>query len=168
MGGERGKAMAKLSAHGKELLRIEQELPASDLTTWIRVTRTYHADGKILQKHDCRFNPSQYEPHPGIYSYGWKLYAKLKKEVDPATHVAKQVALIQSGQSKWKIVTGGLAPVIISQARIMRAIESGESIGFCKECGHSQDGCEPDARGYKCESCGAMEVYGAEEMLIGS
>ena len=160
--------MAKLSAHGKELLRIEQELPASDLTTWGRVTRSYHVDGKILQKHDCRFKPSQYEPHPGIYSYGWKLYAKLKKDVDPSAHVAKQAQLIRDGKSKWSIVTGGPAPVIISQSRIERAIESGESIGFCRECGHSQDGCEPDARNYKCESCGAMAVYGAEEMLIGA
>ena len=163
--------MAKLSAHGRELLRIERELEITDpesSTTWARITRTYHADGKILQKHDVKFKPDSYRPNGERYSYGWKLYAKLKKNVDPAEHVARQVALIRDGQSKWTIVDdGGPAPVIISQSRIMRAIESGEYIGFCKECGHSQDGCEPDARGYKCESCGAMEVYGAEEMLIG-
>lgn len=38
--------------------------------------------------------------------------------------------------------------------------------GFCLACGYKQDGCEPDARGYKCENCGEMKVYGAEECLL--
>lgn len=38
--------------------------------------------------------------------------------------------------------------------------------GFCISCGHEQDGCEPDARRYRCESCGDRQVYGAEELLI--
>lgn len=162
--------MAKLSANGWELLRIEQEVNVSDPernTTWERITRTYHSNGKILQKHDLRWKPDTYHPQGEFYSYGWKLYARLKKEVEPAEHAAKLAAKIRLSDTKWKIVSGGPAPVLISQARIMRAIESGESVGFCKECGHSQDGCEPDARNYKCESCGAMAVYGAEEMLIG-
>jgi hypothetical protein len=37
--------------------------------------------------------------------------------------------------------------------------------GFCIECGDETDGVEPDARGYKCRNCGAMKVYGAEELL---
>lgn len=109
--------MAKLSAHGKELLRIEQsfDVPQTDdsLTTWERVTRSYHADGKILQKHDCRFKPSTYDPKPGVYSYGWKLFGKIKKELSVADVVAKKVALIAAGESKWTIVSGGPAPVII-------------------------------------------------------
>ena len=38
--------------------------------------------------------------------------------------------------------------------------------GFCIACGNEADGCEPDAREYKCESCGEMKVYGAEELLF--
>jgi hypothetical protein len=38
--------------------------------------------------------------------------------------------------------------------------------GFCIECGEEQGGCEPDARKYRCESCGHMQVYGCEELLI--
>jgi hypothetical protein len=38
--------------------------------------------------------------------------------------------------------------------------------GFCIMCGHEQGGCEPDARRYKCESCGAKQVYGAEELAF--
>lgn len=163
--------MAKLSANGLELLRVEQEVDVNDperSITWQRITRTYHSNGKILQKHDVRFSPSAYRPNGEHYSYGWKLYAKLKKGIDPAAHAAKLAATItaKGTETKWRIVNGGPAPVIISPERIMRAIESGENIGFCKECGYSQDGCEPDARNYKCESCGAMAVYGAEEMLI--
>jgi hypothetical protein len=39
--------------------------------------------------------------------------------------------------------------------------------GFCIACGEEADGCEPDARGYKCEACGENKVYGAEELLLG-
>ena len=37
--------------------------------------------------------------------------------------------------------------------------------GFCLACGEMQDGCEPDARNYKCESCGRLWVYGATEII---
>lgn len=38
--------------------------------------------------------------------------------------------------------------------------------GLCKACGQERDECEPDARDYPCESCGANEVYGTEELLM--
>ena len=41
-----------------------------------------------------------------------------------------------------------------------------ENPGLCVACGEDADGCEPDARKYRCEACGAMAVYGAEELLI--
>lgn len=49
---------------------------------------------------------------------------------------------------------------------VMEAVESGDYVGFCKVCGEEQYGCEPDARNYKCESCGEYAVFGAEELLI--
>jgi len=38
--------------------------------------------------------------------------------------------------------------------------------GICTACGEEQEGCEPDAREYVCESCGKPAVYGAEELLL--
>lgn len=38
--------------------------------------------------------------------------------------------------------------------------------GFCTRCGLEHGGCEPDAREYKCEACGAAAVYGAEKLLF--
>lgn len=38
--------------------------------------------------------------------------------------------------------------------------------GFCLRCGYVQDGCEPDARRYKCEACGEEKVFGAQECLL--
>jgi hypothetical protein len=38
--------------------------------------------------------------------------------------------------------------------------------GFCVVCGNEQEGCEPDAREYKCEACGERQVYGAAELLM--
>lgn len=38
--------------------------------------------------------------------------------------------------------------------------------GYCVRCGAEKDACEPDARKYECDECGALAVYGAEELLI--
>jgi hypothetical protein len=48
----------------------------------------------------------------------------------------------------------------------MEACSADDYLGFCIACGAQADGCEPDARQYECESCGAMKVYGAEELLF--
>ncbi len=50
--------------------------------------------------------------------------------------------------------------------RIIEAIEADEYIGFCTACGNEQDGCEPDARRYRCEACDERAVYGAQELLL--
>lgn len=49
---------------------------------------------------------------------------------------------------------------------VERRMSSLDNPGFCIECGAEADGCEPDARAYGCETCGAASVYGAEELLI--
>lgn len=58
----------------------------------------------------------------------------------------------------------------ITIERIIDAVERHsiglDNPGFCLACGHEQEGCEPDARKYECESCGAREVYGAAELLM--
>jgi hypothetical protein len=41
-----------------------------------------------------------------------------------------------------------------------------ENPGICVECGEDADGCEPDARKYKCEACGKNAVYGAQELMF--
>lgn len=38
--------------------------------------------------------------------------------------------------------------------------------GFCVDCGHEQDGCEPDGREINCEHCGHDKVYGADELVL--
>ena len=40
-----------------------------------------------------------------------------------------------------------------------------ENPGICVACGADADGCEPDARGYKCEECQQRAVYGCAELL---
>jgi hypothetical protein len=50
--------------------------------------------------------------------------------------------------------------------RIEQALAEDNSNGFCLNCGAGAYGVEPDARNYKCEECGRMEVYGAEEILM--
>jgi len=163
--------MAKLSAHGRELLRVERERAINDperSITWERLTRSYHADGKVLQKYDIRFKPDTYHPQGELHSYGWKLFGKIKADrtAQQAVDTIAQSIRDKGAESSWKIVSGGPA-VIVSQAQIIRAVESGESVGFCRECGLEHHGVEPDARNYTCERCGKDAVYGAEEMLMG-
>lgn len=54
----------------------------------------------------------------------------------------------------------------IDTDQLIEAIEADEGIGFCLACGDEAYGVEPDARKYECESCGEMQVYGAEEILL--
>lgn len=49
---------------------------------------------------------------------------------------------------------------------VSREMTTLDNPGFCIACGNEQDGCEPDARGYRCEDCGAQSVYGAAELMI--
>ena len=49
---------------------------------------------------------------------------------------------------------------------IMEAVEADDNLGFCTACGEEACDVEPDARNYKCEACGAMKVFGAEELLM--
>jgi hypothetical protein len=50
--------------------------------------------------------------------------------------------------------------------RVIEAVEADDCLGFCLACGADAYGVEPDARGYRCEDCGANQVYGAEECLL--
>lgn len=58
----------------------------------------------------------------------------------------------------------------ITEDRVMDAVEActygTENPGFCIACGADHDGCEPDARNYKCYECGKREVYGAEQVML--
>jgi DNA-directed RNA polymerase subunit RPC12/RpoP len=58
----------------------------------------------------------------------------------------------------------------ITEDRVMAAADDQmfglENPGFCVACGAEAEGCEPDARKYRCESCGERAVYGAQELVL--
>ena len=58
----------------------------------------------------------------------------------------------------------------VTSDRVLEAVERANSTldnpGICIACGEEQDGCEPDAEKYVCDSCGRRAVYGAEMLLI--
>tara|TARA_R100001594_G_scaffold100341_2_gene134976 strand:+ start:1205 stop:1393 length:189 start_codon:yes stop_codon:yes gene_type:complete len=46
-------------------------------------------------------------------------------------------------------------------------LEAGEdTMGVCTKCGDEAYGVEPDAEGYKCESCGERAVMGAAQVVL--
>ena len=59
----------------------------------------------------------------------------------------------------------------ITLDRLMDAVDRQsvglDNPGFCLACGAEHESCEPDARNYECETCGAKKVFGAAEILIG-
>ena len=52
----------------------------------------------------------------------------------------------------------------LTMDEVQCAIEYGD--GLCVNCGTEQSCVEPDANNYKCEQCGEMAVFGAEEILF--
>ena len=50
--------------------------------------------------------------------------------------------------------------------QVIEAVSRDENRGFCLDCGADKDCVEPDAREYRCDSCGAFRVFGAEEILM--
>ena len=59
------------------------------------------------------------------------------------------------------------------KVRVMISLTESEYIeacnnyqGICLACEALQDGVEPDAEGYECESCGEHKVTGIEEALL--
>lgn len=54
----------------------------------------------------------------------------------------------------------------VSLDDITSAVESDDCLGYCMYCGEQAYRVEPDARRYRCESCGSFAVYGAEELLL--
>lgn len=58
-----------------------------------------------------------------------------------------------------------LTDEVITEAMERRS-SSLDDPGFCLICGNEQGGCEPDARNYACEACGAEQVFGVEELML--
>lgn len=47
-----------------------------------------------------------------------------------------------------------------------RRVMTLDNPGFCLICGNEAEGVEPDAENYKCESCGAEQVFGSDQLLM--
>jgi hypothetical protein len=54
----------------------------------------------------------------------------------------------------------------ITAERVIEAAQADDGAGMCVACGADTSGVEPDARYYRCESCGMKGVFGAEELIF--
>ena len=69
-----------------------------------------------------------------------------------------------------------MAKLLFNTSNLLTSIKVGHrevwdldsnSDGFCTACGELAPGCcEPDARGYLCDSCGEHKVYGTSELVM--
>lgn len=57
-------------------------------------------------------------------------------------------------------------PLPLQLDSVLDAAQRDDGSGFCLACGEEASGVEPDARDYRCETCDATRVYGAEEILL--
>lgn len=58
-------------------------------------------------------------------------------------------------------------PVVFRMTEDDYHMHNNSSDGGCLACGAITDGgCEPDARNYPCDACGAKQVFGIEELMI--
>lgn len=85
-------------------------------------------------------------------------------EQEPDTGRLNRDATSQRGNNFTNGSNSAMARPTIEQ--VIEAVESEDYIGFCLSCGEEAYEVEPDARKYKCESCGEYRVFGAEEILI--
>lgn len=140
------------------------ELP---LTKWERTIKRLMSDGKVLEKRTVQFKPDWLDKQGRRHDYGWKVAATLKPGKTVADFIAVYSGPTKSGKpSQWTVTTNVRERTpVISQRRIIAAIESGDYVGFCTDCGSDQSGVEPDASGYTCQSCGKPSVQGAENLL---
>jgi hypothetical protein len=105
----KGAKMAKLSANGQELLRVERvtDKPASELIIWERDTLSYRSTGMVLRKLDVRFRPDEYNPSGRFHSYGWKRWKRVKLSalggpVGVAERIAEKVR--NRPEAGWKVI----------------------------------------------------------------
>ena len=92
--------MAKLSAHGAELLRTSLAKEVTDaerMVDWERISRSYHTDGWVLEKIDVHFKPGIGHVNGERHSYGWKRRCKVKPGLTP-----RQIADMAAGKG-WTV-----------------------------------------------------------------
>lgn len=54
---------------------------------------------------------------------------------------------------------------VMTETEARHLMITGDIIGWCLACGEEQDA-EPDMERGHCESCGAMKVYGVEQLVL--
>src|SRR5262245_35782622 len=97
-----------------------------------------------------------------------RAYTRTRDRCTDHSHHARQVNRIHiqpEGTTELFKLHESLTPERVMEA-CERRMTTLDNPGFCTACGNEQEGCEPDARDYKCEACGKRAVYGAEELLI--
>lgn len=54
----------------------------------------------------------------------------------------------------------------ITLNRVMKMVQRDQCEGICLKCGLTAYEVEPDAREYRCYTCGQKAVHGAQEILF--
>jgi hypothetical protein len=80
-----------------------------------------------------------------------------------SNHMAKSMS---SKSNHVRLDKQKLAELGLTCEMICQEAACDEGIGFCLACGAERGCCEPDAKNYPCEDCGANMVFGAEQCCL--
>lgn len=100
----------------------------------------------------------------GIWTEKEPAIAEMTRQMQIERKIVASFRIVATTADVYRIVNGEVIDSPLTKARIVEACHE-DYTGLCVACGNEQNA-EPDARNYKCESCGELTVYGAEELMI--
>lgn len=89
---------------------------------------------------------------------------EMTRQLNIERKIAATFRIVATTADIYRIVDGEVIDSPLTKARIIEACHE-DYTGLCVNCANEQNA-EPDARNYKCDSCGQLTVFGAEELVM--
>lgn len=125
------------------------------------VKTTFHR----LQAHWTREDGTPRAKVIGVWREKEPAIAEMTRQLSIERKIVATFRIVATTAEICRISFGEVIDSPLTKDRIISAC-SEDYIGLCVNCGAEHSGIEPDARAYKCDECGQLTVYGAEELMI--
>jgi hypothetical protein len=125
------------------------------------VKTTFHR----LQAHWTRDDGTPRAKVIGVWREKEPAIAEMTRQLSIERKIVATFRIVATTAEIYRISFGEVIDSPLTKERIISAC-SEDYTGLCVNCGSEHSGIEPDARGYKCDDCEQLTVYGAEELMI--